>query len=376
MDKLIFIHIGADEKFYRLAREQFSNIEYLHNIYYLKSNINKRLDNLIVIDSFKALFNEISKIPYFALILHSRCGIPEFYFKKIPREKIIVWISFGFDLYSDTSFLHLDRTPLKYPLFKSKTIHYLCKHPISYILRRIFVIWKHKLGYSFFMKRIDYVSTRLHIEFELLSVEYPHAKNFSFSYIGKEDVLTTKIHDLNDSNRILVGNSASIENNHFDLFERIRCSNLTKKYNLIVPINYGNELYKKEVEKKGVKYFGKNIELLKNFIPYKEYVQLLSSCKVGIMGHLRQQALGNIELLILNGAKIFVYKDSVIYKCYKQIGIKLFTIEDDLNINNIDTPLSVDIANNNRNILIEYFSYTRSLQDLKLSIQNIVENHR
>lgn len=73
--KPIFIHIGIDEKFYAGARVQFDEITSITNVYFLKSKKYIKIDNVIVVEDFHTFFEEISKIDYFALVLHSRCGI-------------------------------------------------------------------------------------------------------------------------------------------------------------------------------------------------------------------------------------------------------------------------------------------------------------
>lgn len=370
--KKIFIHIGVDEKFYAPARIQFSEITSITNIYFLMSKKNINIENVIVVKDFRTFFEEISKIDYFALVLHSRCGIPESYFRKIPKEKKVIWISFGFDLYRDTSFFPFgQKLPLKYPLFKKKTIHYLWLHPYKYICCRLGSIWKHRLGYSYFLRRVDYLSTRLNVEYELFSSIYSRVRNFHFYYVSNLRISNPT--NLSDSKLILVGNSASVGNNHFDILETLKERKIEKEYNLLLPLNYGDKLYGEAVLKSAVRYFGTDrVTALESFIPINDYMKLLNSCRVGIMGHMRQQALGNIRLMLLNGAKIFMYKDSIVYKYYTSIGIKLYTIEDDLNLCNINELLPANVIKKNREVLLGR-SYKKCLEILNRSVNTVIQ---
>ena len=57
-------------------------------------------------------------------------------------------------------------------------------------------------------------------------------------------------------------------------------------------------------------------------------MKLLQSCGNVIMGHIRQQALGNIVAMLYVGAKLYFYKDSVTYTFFKNHGFTVFTIEE------------------------------------------------
>ncbi len=68
--------------------------------------------------------------------------------------------------------------------------------------------------------------------------------------------------------------------------------------------------------------------VLSEFMPYEDYMKLLRSCGNVIMGHIRQQALGNIVAMLYVGAKLCFYKDSVTYTFFKNHGFTVFTIEE------------------------------------------------
>lgn len=255
-------------------------------------------------------------------------------------------------------------------MFKKKTVQYLWAHPYKYICRRLGVIWKYRLGYSYFLKRVNYLSTRLNVEYELFSSIYPTVKNFPFYYVSNLKICDFS--NLIDSKLILVGNSASVGNNHFDILEIIKKRKIEVEYKFLFPLNYGDELYGKAVFNSAVEYFGADrVIALESFLPISDYMKLLNSCRVGIMGHMRQQALGNINLMLLNGAKIFMYKDSIVYKYYTSIGIKLYTIEDDLNLDNINGLLPTNVIKKNREILSS-ISYEKCLEILNQSVNAVI----
>lgn len=76
---------------------------------------------------------------------------------------------------------------------------------------------------------------------------------------------------------------------------------------------------------------------IQNFLSLKEYKTLLSTCSHAIFGYERQAALGNISELLWTGVKLFLPKSSINYKYFKDNGYKVFTIEDDLTENHLNS---------------------------------------
>lgn len=62
---------------------------------------------------------------------------------------------------------------------------------------------------------------------------------------------------------------------------------------------------------------------------------------------MRQQAMGNIFLCLLYGIKVFLFKESIVYKQLIESGYFVFSIEDDLNDLSLQTLLSKEQAYNN-----------------------------
>jgi isochorismate hydrolase len=73
------------------------------------------------------------------------------------------------------------------------------------------------------------------------------------------------------------------------------------------------------------------------------------------MNHLRQQAVGNIIIMMYFGAKIFLNKENPVYEFFKNKGAIIFSINE-LNNQVINTKLSEEEIKKNRQILKEYWS--------------------
>ena len=128
-------------------------------------------------------------------------------------------------------------------------------------------------------------------------------------------------------NRIIIGNSSSQTNNHFEIFEMMSSKNW-RDYEIYCPLSYGDMEYAKKVIEKGKKIFGKSFIPLEKKLEYKEYLDLLCTCSVGIYNHDRQQGLGNISILISLGKKVYVRKNSENWNHYSKYGILLNDIEE------------------------------------------------
>jgi len=149
---------------------------------------------------------------------------------------------------------------------------------------------------------------------------------------------------------ILIGNSATYENNHVDFFLKIKDFDLAQR-KIICPLSYGRGEYRSKVIEAGVENFGKNFEELTDFIPYDEYVKKISTCSIVVMNHKRQQALGNIMLMVGMGAKVYLREENPVFSFLENLGVKLFSIEQITGELDFFTPLSIDDIGKNKNTI-------------------------
>lgn len=181
------------------------------------------------------------------------------------------------------------------------------------------------------LQRIDYFSPVLDVEYHLVCKHYAWftAKYICWNYGTVEDdfSLPGLIGGATGKN-ILLGNSAAHENNHIEIIDAIKNQLDLSEIKVIVPLSYGDNKYRDEVIRYGKKVLGENFVPLIDFMPYDQYIQTLSSCGFVMMNHLRQQALGNICISILLGAKIFLHPINPLYNWLKAKGVVLGNIEE------------------------------------------------
>lgn len=206
------------------------------------------------------------------------------------------------------------------------------------------------------LSRLDYAFTPLKVELEELKKKHPYIKAKPYilqGFSGKEPLVLHK-----DTGNILLEHSANISDNHLDIIAAI----ISKKLNLqerdiYVPLSYGDERLAERVQEEA-KFDGANVHCLMETLPFDEYKKMLDGCTHAIFGMIRQSGLGNIYICFRKGIKVFLFKDSMLYKQFKTDGYDVFSIEDDLNDVSIKEPLTGDQALNNYNI------YYRKYRDL------------
>lgn len=139
--------------------------------------------------------------------------------------------------------------------------------------------------------------------------------------------------------RITVGNSATKENRHLEAFEYLRHVQ-GPDVEISCPLSYGEPDYARKVIQAGRKIFGSRFRPITQFMPYEEYIQYLANCDVGIMNHNRQQAGGNIYLLLQLGKKVYIDSSTSLAEAYRRRGVTLYDVHDIEN-ENIEELMSI-----------------------------------
>lgn len=374
------LHICPDDKFIDVAVELFNNLQ-CHNSYVcIKESAQpfKYIHTSTVKPVKPDELLEICKNSmYDVYVFHTLDSSRYKYVFSIQCEKKIIWLSWGYDLYQSVG-----GYPAIYPikLYKPLTAKWLNleQHATIYKRLRSFVkmiihpqktferkkkelqqIQNYLREQQKVISRIDYLSTILPSEYSQLKNKIGlKAKYFPFQYSkrSKEDVMS--LIDFDNANWILVGNSATATNNHLDIFEV--CKERKINSTLYVPLAYGDNLYADALmeKMKGMN----NIIFQKEFLSIDAYRNKLMRCRAIILGHVRQQAIGNLVMGVLQGSKVFLYKDSMAYVYFKREGYEVFSIEDDLTQEAIQIPLSSEAINANRKKILKW-----------LSIENVIE---
>ncbi len=157
--------------------------------------------------------------------------------------------------------------------------------------------------------------------------------------------------------RILVGNSATISNEHDEILAALKKLSFEKPPTILCPLSYGDEKYASEVAHLGEDLFGENFIPIREFMTPGDYSHFLNSVDIGIFAHKRQQAVGNIVALLLLGKKVFIRSDVTTYSWLKRLGVTVYDTMKILKDQNPDfSPMGPEARQNNRKIIKSEFS--------------------
>lgn len=268
------------------------------------------------------------------IILH---GLNPRYCKALPvlsagHTRRIFWIFHGFELYYALGEKGLWQGVDNESFFSIES--WISPTRYNYFLRKLM---GKTLYYDSIVKSlpwIDYFCFWLKEDYDLLLSHFPTNIRFrQFQYKARyrnEEHGTDPIDFDKDSNTIRINHSASKTGNHdtvMRLIAQIDHENVLRKE---VPLSYGSPFIRKNVIKMGRKLFGEQFVPLLDYISFDDYLHSLSKVGVALFGHRRQEATGNISLLLKLGAKVFLRESNPLLPFYRRRGYHIFSIESDL----------------------------------------------
>lgn len=353
---LRILHLTSDDKFFDGPIKRFQSDPELDHKAYLTSFGVKQLkyikskDEITILNSKQELQRILEKGDYDVVFFYSLPFDRWWMVEAIPKDKIVIWWEWGFELYGRRGGL----TPLiDIPLYKPLTSKYVSCRLRTVVIKVLNLIrfgykWKKLLAQrKRVLERIDYLMPVIPEDYELLRNSYPefHAKlfhyplaDYKFNYINVQRP---------KDGGILLGNSSLVTNNHLDIWNSLMQTGV-KDRKIIVPLNYGEfdtaSYVSKRIESKD-----NEVMILRTFMPQTDYFNLIDGCSYAVFGVIRQQAMGNINRCIRDGIKIFLYKDSVVYKSLIKSGFRVFAIED-MDLETLSTPLTEEDNKHNHQI--------------------------
>lgn len=342
----MILHILQDEKFSEMAIELFESVSKNKNDYcvitnksdfkFIKTSKVKKISHLNLIDgSFLRTFKN-----YDFVVLHLLDQKNKFMIMNASKDVKFLWVGWGMDYYDFISQdLHLEQTKSLILNQQNYSIKNILKNFLKNLVFRSY-------SNTDIMMRIDFFAPVLNNEYELVKQHFDEFKpKFVDWNYGTLEQIVSGFKDIKlNGNNVLVGNSATPTNNHYEAFDLLKQIKFDNK--VVAPLSYGVEEYKNIIIKLGNDLFQQNFYPLTDFMTLEEYLKLISTCSVVVMNHLRQQAIGNINIMLYLGARVFLNKKNPAYDFYKELGITLNTV-DELTMELINQPLTyIEVANN------------------------------
>lgn len=338
-----------------------------------------------------------------AIVLHAFHALPSYIIRKIPSSKVVVWFSWGYDIYSPlfrnipplipVKLMHSETLKLFAPtgnntsllskvwlkLIENKAFS-SPKGTINFVKKSIRYV-QNSISIKKAVSRVDLYSGVIPTEYELIKSnpqnKFFKAKPVRFNYLSdefhfeEENINEPTVQDYN----IQLGNSATGENNHLDIIKQLSKYNLNDK-KIYSPLSYGEENYADIVIGKAKEVFSDKFIPLRGFLPFKEYSSILNSVRYAIFFVERQQAMGNIFMAIWRGSLVFLSKSNPAYKYLKSQGYIIFTVQDDLEKIERNEILSDEQIKQNRRLLIKDYSFKADREravNIISSIKSVLE---
>ncbi len=178
------------------------------------------------------------------------------------------------------------------------------------------------------LQRVDFFSPVLPNEYTLLTQHQPQlrARFIRWNYGTAEDDMslgTARCQTLGAD--ILVGNSATPANNHLECFASLARQPDLDGRRIVVPLSYGDGdgAYTRHVVQAGQKHFGSRLVPLLDYLPKDRYIEVLTSCGHVMMNHVRQQAMGNLIISGLLGARMHLHRRNPVASWMKKLGLPI-----------------------------------------------------
>jgi dTDP-N-acetylfucosamine:lipid II N-acetylfucosaminyltransferase len=354
------LHISRDNKFLDFAINCFEQVNSVENYYLVVteegeiSYINYEFISPSTLKIAKTKVADVEFISQFkTVIFHGISPVEQKILNQITTDIKVIWFGYGFDYYPLLDFFmvsYFDR--------KTKKIWYRDKNKLVKLvlkLNEIIPFW------TFFksknqlkgLTRVDYFAPVLKQEYREIKKRHP---NFAAKYIDWNYEIGDKIFSslgdgfINGTN-FLIGNSASITNNHLDVFDLLKPEKIGDN-KIIAPLSYGfPKAYKNIIVHAGNAKFKSQFQILEDFIPFEEYLKTLRSCGFAVFGSIRQQALGNIYMSLALGIKVYLNKKNPILSELRSKGFVLFDFNDFKKETDFTKPLNLKDQKHNRELM-------------------------
>ncbi|MDG1429718.1 MAG: TDP-N-acetylfucosamine:lipid II N-acetylfucosaminyltransferase [Crocinitomicaceae bacterium] len=271
------------------------------------------------------------------------------------KTKVFIWALWGYELYNIADYFKNNTSKDTSTTLRTND-GLLSKIKNYYVFNSVYKRAVQKLDICLFLLESDY---------KLLGEVIEHNATWrTTGYQTLESLIGQNGFDIHGDS-VLLGNSSTPSNRHdlaFDYLSKVETLNRA----IVSPLNYGDAAYRSATIKTGKDLFGEKFVPLVDFMPLNEYIEILKTCSHVILPHQRQQGFGTIMTMLYGGAKLYLSEESPFYNWLKDLGIIVFSIEDDLS-NELTSNLSLESQKENRKIVSQYLAedlITKQITDI------------
>lgn len=330
------LHLFSDRKFIPWARQTFSLTGWESSYIVLNPGRSKSMETL------EAGTIEVSADEFGLGLIRDKLyhtDIAFHYFLDNIKADLIMqsdpriihcWCFYGAEIYQQTSLFRRDL----YGAATRKLLWSLPEIKFRYDLRKyyfMFARFRQPPIKSLLraIPRIHRILWYVEDEIEMINSRITLPRWQFFQFFSFSDIVppATKLTD-KTSKKILIGNSATIENNHVDVLEALLTLE-DQQYTYSLPLTYGQfPRYKAKIKARYLKGLGDRVSFLDAHIKLDEYYDFLSQHPVAIFLHHRQQGLGNILYMLYTGTKVYLSRQNIVLQWLKKNQVKVYIFED------------------------------------------------
>lgn len=299
-----------EHRFVFISKNELKYISETNNVLIYKSNS--------IYSSIRIIKKLLKQYKPEKLFLHFLSDLNLFPILFATKKTLVYWIVWGGDIYSYVDWELYDEETKS--IIGTVSTKRNIKGSVLMILRK------------FAVKKVNYIGINETEFFIIRKYFKTNAKRINFKYPNPIQFANQKNEiALSDTQRtskiILLGNSGDPTNNHIAILKKLK--NLACNYKVIVPLSYGsNKEYIQAVQMIGCELLGQHFVPLLDFMLPDEYLKLLSTVDVAIMNHYRQQAAGNLRILLSQGKKVYLNEINPLYQYYIDEGVHLSKLDE------------------------------------------------
>lgn len=348
----MIIHIIVDDKFLDVAWDVFERESPGNNKFILLSR-KKKLKYIkrapVTFMREKELSFFLNENPSFPVILHWMDNKKIKLLSTLKKTQKISWIGWGGDYYSLIK-------GFKYLESKTKSIQDRLRGNIFKRVREFESELRHSYYRSLLRKnlnKLDYFLPVIYEDYLLVKESNPDLPPYLAWNYGSIEELCPENPPVSGEG-ILLGNSASINNNHAEVIDVL--SGFPSQNRVVCPLSYGDQKVAGFITRYGEEKLGERFIPLNNFLPLSDYLKLLSETRFLIMNHIRQQGFGNIWFGLVTGRIVFMNSSSPLYEGLKKLGVKIFSFQELREREGLEKfQLTEEEVMNNRSVMLQHY---------------------
>jgi hypothetical protein len=325
-DKFLDYFISMSEKFIPEMSSYlvFTNSDQLKSVKSVNPNLIVLSENS---DSYSSLAKKINKNN--VIVFHGFNSFHKEFIENLSSSVKKIWMFWGYEGYAA---IPITKYILPASIRKVFPDGFFGSIRFSrYYLLNLFVNNSNRISRDL-IQSMDYCVTWVDKDVELAKKFNPSIKSMYFNYYSKELMNFEEIKSIPiNRNRILLGNSANHSNNHVEALKDLYKINYSGE--IICPLSYSGEgFYVENLVKLGKKMFGDRFIPLLNFISLQEYQQIINSCGIVWMNHIRQQAAGNLFAAFCSGKIVVIDERNPMIETFSNWGLHFFKKQDLFNL--------------------------------------------